>query len=452
MTYLLTAKGLVLRCGRLQLQITSTPRAVLVLAALLSAFAFTPRFRATNSGEAAEPAVPVAATEGAFNSLPPFPIRVRNPKSSHGPNELLYLEDFGSNLFTVDSLTGAARLSPASASPQVSGTGLRMPRDAAVPATETGMFAGLPEMLKIGTQAGVARPTARSAPRGQPGGVGASSAGGSSGGGSSGSAAAGSAVTGPPDAASDTNAGAGDDTDPIPVRFPVPVLYLAPGAFDDHSVVRPAAHTATVSGSASPTSTWPALPDTLTVDVGPLPQYQVLPTTALADASPQAPQTLGDVALEATGQPVPRLVSSNIVAPVPEPGTLLPFLTALVLAYSRRRYNTGQKRASSVSEAQPMLKTLILFTALLAVPAFAQKDLPEGTGKPATVRVCTGCHGAEMFSATRLGPTEWDRMIANMTTERGVAITDADYAVVLKYLTTYMAAPKTNIQRVPPQK
>ena len=99
-----------------------------------------------------------------------------------------------------------------------------------------------------------------------------------------------------------------------------------------------------------------------------------------------------------------------------------------------------------------MLKNLTLVTALLTIPAFAQKDLPEGTGKPATVRVCTGCHGAEMFAATRLGNAEWDRMIANMTTERGVAITDADYATVLKYLTTYMAAPKANLSKTPENK
>jgi mono/diheme cytochrome c family protein len=92
-----------------------------------------------------------------------------------------------------------------------------------------------------------------------------------------------------------------------------------------------------------------------------------------------------------------------------------------------------------------MLRTLTIFTALLAVPAWAQKDLPEGTGKQATVRVCTGCHGAEMFSATRLGQAEWDRIVANMTTERGVAISDADYATVLKYLVTYMSPPKANL-------
>jgi mono/diheme cytochrome c family protein len=88
----------------------------------------------------------------------------------------------------------------------------------------------------------------------------------------------------------------------------------------------------------------------------------------------------------------------------------------------------------------------ILFAALLAVPAWAQKDLPEGAGKQTTVRVCTSCHGAEMFSATRLGKAEWDSKIANMTTERGVAITDGDYATVLKYLSTYLGpAPKANL-------
>ena len=96
-----------------------------------------------------------------------------------------------------------------------------------------------------------------------------------------------------------------------------------------------------------------------------------------------------------------------------------------------------------------MLKTLITFATLLAVPAFAQKDLPDGPGKPVAVRVCTGCHGAEMFSATRLGQAEWDRLVANMTTERGVTISDADYAAVLKYLVTYLSPPKANVNQTP---
>ena len=81
-----------------------------------------------------------------------------------------------------------------------------------------------------------------------------------------------------------------------------------------------------------------------------------------------------------------------------------------------------------------MLRNLTILTALIAAPVLAQKDLPDATGKQTTVRVCTGCHGAEMFSALRLNQADWDRKIAAMTTERGGNISDADYATVLKYL------------------
>ncbi len=99
-----------------------------------------------------------------------------------------------------------------------------------------------------------------------------------------------------------------------------------------------------------------------------------------------------------------------------------------------------------------MLKNLIILSTLFALPALAQKDLPEGPGKPATVRACTGCHGAEMFSAIRLSQAEWERKVANMTSERGVEITDADFATVLKYLSTYLAPPKANATKVPEAK
>lgn len=89
----------------------------------------------------------------------------------------------------------------------------------------------------------------------------------------------------------------------------------------------------------------------------------------------------------------------------------------------------------------------ILLTALLASPLSAQSSLPDGAGKPATVRVCTSCHGAEMFSGIHRSKSEWEHTIANMTTERGVEISDADFASVLKYLTSNLGpvASKINI-------
>jgi competence protein ComEA len=105
-----------------------------------------------------------------------------------------------------------------------------------------------------------------------------------------------------------------------------------------------------------------------------------------------------------------------------------------------------------------MLRTLTILTALLvailAAPTmfvqrtFAQEDMPEGPGKGATVRICTGCHGAEMFSAYHKSGDDWDRTITTMT-EKGLAISDADYAVVLDYLSTCLGpnSPKINVNK-----
>jgi competence protein ComEA len=95
----------------------------------------------------------------------------------------------------------------------------------------------------------------------------------------------------------------------------------------------------------------------------------------------------------------------------------------------------------------PRMPALLLF--LSAAAAFAQKGLPDGPGKATTVRVCTGCHGAEMFAGARKTKPEWDHTVTSMTTEKGIDISDADYATVLKYLSTNlgMSSSKVNINK-----
>ncbi|HVV46175.1 MAG TPA: helix-hairpin-helix domain-containing protein [Bryobacteraceae bacterium] len=80
-----------------------------------------------------------------------------------------------------------------------------------------------------------------------------------------------------------------------------------------------------------------------------------------------------------------------------------------------------------------MIRTLILLTAIAAVPMWAQDELPEGPGKATTIRICTACHGAEMWSTSHKSADDWDRTITTMT-EKGLSISDADYGVVLDYL------------------
>lgn len=95
-----------------------------------------------------------------------------------------------------------------------------------------------------------------------------------------------------------------------------------------------------------------------------------------------------------------------------------------------------------------MLKTLTIASALLTFPLFAQDDMPEAPGKATTVRVCTACHGAEMFSSSRKTGDEWDHTITTMT-EKGLSISDADYVAVLDYLSQNLApAPrKVNVNK-----
>jgi competence protein ComEA len=95
-----------------------------------------------------------------------------------------------------------------------------------------------------------------------------------------------------------------------------------------------------------------------------------------------------------------------------------------------------------------MLRTLIFLTAIVAVPMWAQDDLPEGPGKATTVRICTSCHGAEMWSTSHMSADEWDRTITSMT-EKGLTITDADYGTVLDYLSKHLgpAPAKVNINK-----
>jgi competence protein ComEA len=95
-----------------------------------------------------------------------------------------------------------------------------------------------------------------------------------------------------------------------------------------------------------------------------------------------------------------------------------------------------------------MLRTVIVIATLLAAPVFAQDDLPDAPGKPTLVRVCTACHGAEMFAGSHRSADDWDRTITTMT-EKGLQIGDADYATVLDYLSKNLGPlpPKLNVNK-----
>lgn len=65
--------------------------------------------------------------------------------------------------------------------------------------------------------------------------------------------------------------------------------------------------------------------------------------------------------------------------------------------------------------------------------AGAQSSLPDGPGKPETIRICGQCHAAERGAAVRLTREGWQDVIAKMVA-LGARGTDAELAAVLDYL------------------
>jgi hypothetical protein len=60
-------------------------------------------------------------------------------------------------------------------------------------------------------------------------------------------------------------------------------------------------------------------------------------------------------------------------------------------------------------------------------------QLPAGPGGEATKRVCTSCHGAQVWSGARLSRSEWDETMKRMSV-RGMTLTSDEYKTVLDYL------------------
>ena len=66
-------------------------------------------------------------------------------------------------------------------------------------------------------------------------------------------------------------------------------------------------------------------------------------------------------------------------------------------------------------------------------PAQASDVLPEGPGREATLKVCSGCHNVRIVASLRLTRDGWADVVKDMVRE-GAKGTDEDLAKVLDYL------------------
>ena len=78
----------------------------------------------------------------------------------------------------------------------------------------------------------------------------------------------------------------------------------------------------------------------------------------------------------------------------------------------------------------------LLAGVIFAIPAFAQDTLPDGPGKAQTVAVCSACHEAQKAASVKLTRKGWTDTIEKMKA-LGAQGTDADFAAILEYLSTY---------------
>jgi len=70
---------------------------------------------------------------------------------------------------------------------------------------------------------------------------------------------------------------------------------------------------------------------------------------------------------------------------------------------------------------------------MLRVGAAMQDRFPDGAGKPEVLKVCSGCHDAEIILANLKTPGEWAETMQNMATQ-GAEATPDEWRLIERYV------------------
>jgi len=80
-----------------------------------------------------------------------------------------------------------------------------------------------------------------------------------------------------------------------------------------------------------------------------------------------------------------------------------------------------------------MVRALLAVLLLPVLHAQTASSLPNTTGRALVLRVCTKCHGIEMFSAIRMSRDEWKYEVDGMIA-RGAKASRQDARRIVDYL------------------
>jgi competence protein ComEA len=89
-----------------------------------------------------------------------------------------------------------------------------------------------------------------------------------------------------------------------------------------------------------------------------------------------------------------------------------------------------------VSQQKTLVMPVVAGVALTFLAGSIRADLPDGTGKQATIRICGKCHSPERAASRRQSRGDWTDTIIKMM-KLGAQGSDEEFEAVLSYLSTY---------------
>jgi mono/diheme cytochrome c family protein len=81
------------------------------------------------------------------------------------------------------------------------------------------------------------------------------------------------------------------------------------------------------------------------------------------------------------------------------------------------------------------LGVALVGAAVLARPAVAQDNLPDGPGKAVLVAACSGCHGVSQVTGEHQTADQWTSTVTSMI-NNGANVPDAQFDTLVAYLAT----------------
>jgi competence protein ComEA len=86
---------------------------------------------------------------------------------------------------------------------------------------------------------------------------------------------------------------------------------------------------------------------------------------------------------------------------------------------------------------------VIWFCALSIATLLGQDRFPDGPGKPELIKVCNGCHDAQIVLANLKTPAEWTETLQNMA-DQGAEATQDEWRLIQQYLSANIALIAVN--------